>query len=89
MFIFWWELSVNHKLLILSSLSPLLSSVFFNSWLSDSQFCRVVEDTRNYVECACSHMSIYSASALTDNLSSYNEAFYSAAFICISGMWQL
>ncbi|XP_067838274.1 adhesion G-protein coupled receptor V1 [Heptranchias perlo] len=55
------------------------------SWLSDNQFCRVVEDTSNYVECACSHMSIYTASAQTDSLSSYNEAFFSAAFICISG----
>ncbi|XP_078413685.1 adhesion G-protein coupled receptor V1 [Cetorhinus maximus] len=55
------------------------------SWLSDNQFCRVVEDTSNYVECACSHMSIYTASAQTDSLSLYNEAFFAAAFICISG----
>ncbi|XP_043565048.1 adhesion G-protein coupled receptor V1 isoform X2 [Chiloscyllium plagiosum] len=55
------------------------------SWLSDKQFCRVVEDTSNYVECACSHMSIYTASAQTDSLSLYNEAFFAAAFICISG----
>uniref|UniRef100_UPI00398F1058 adhesion G-protein coupled receptor V1 isoform X2 n=1 Tax=Pristiophorus japonicus TaxID=55135 RepID=UPI00398F1058 len=55
------------------------------SWLSGNQFCRVVEDTSDYVECACSHMSIYTASAQTDSLSSYNEAFLSAAFICISG----
>uniref|UniRef100_A0A4W3JB69 Adhesion G-protein coupled receptor V1 n=1 Tax=Callorhinchus milii TaxID=7868 RepID=A0A4W3JB69_CALMI len=65
--------------------SCLLWNQAANSWLSDGQFCRVVEDTTNYVECACSHMSIYSASAQTDNLSSYNEAFYSAGFICISG----
>ncbi|XP_078070005.1 adhesion G-protein coupled receptor V1 [Mustelus asterias] len=55
------------------------------SWLSDTQFCRVVEDTSNYVECACSHMSTYTASALTDSLSLYNEAFFAAAFVCISG----
>ncbi|XP_038661208.1 adhesion G-protein coupled receptor V1 isoform X3 [Scyliorhinus canicula] len=55
------------------------------SWLSDNQFCRVVEDTSNYVECACSHLSIYTASAQTDSLSLYNEAFFAAAFICISG----
>ncbi|XP_048383057.2 adhesion G-protein coupled receptor V1 isoform X4 [Stegostoma tigrinum] len=55
------------------------------SWLSDKQFCRVVEGTSNYVECACSHMSTYTASAQTDSLSLYNEAFFAAAFICISG----
>ncbi|KAK1176563.1 adhesion G-protein coupled receptor V1-like [Acipenser oxyrinchus oxyrinchus] len=55
------------------------------SWLSDSQFCRVVDDTANFVECACSHLSIYTAYAQTDNLSSYNEAFHTAGFICISG----
>ncbi|ELW52331.1 G-protein coupled receptor 98 [Tupaia chinensis] len=57
------------------------------SWLSDSQFCKVVEDTSDYVECACSHMSVYAAYAQTDNLSSYNEAFFSSGFICISGLF--
>ncbi|CAH6787485.1 Adgrv1 [Phodopus roborovskii] len=56
------------------------------SWLSDSQFCKVVEDTSDYVECACSHMSMYAVYAQTDNLSSYNEAFFSSGFICISGL---
>ncbi|XP_053084899.1 adhesion G-protein coupled receptor V1 isoform X1 [Pangasianodon hypophthalmus] len=55
------------------------------SWLSDGQFCRVVDDSENFVECACSHLSIYTASAEIDSLSSYNEAFYAAGFICISG----
>ncbi|XP_036063369.1 adhesion G-protein coupled receptor V1 [Onychomys torridus] len=56
------------------------------SWLSDSQFCKVVEDTSDYVECACSHLSVYAVYAQTDNLSSYNEAFFSSGFICISGL---
>ncbi|NXE93985.1 GPR98 protein, partial [Menura novaehollandiae] len=55
------------------------------SWLSDSGFCKVVDDTSDYVECSCSHMSIYAVYAQTDNLSSYNEAFFSSGFICISG----
>ncbi|XP_019373727.1 PREDICTED: G-protein coupled receptor 98 [Gavialis gangeticus] len=55
------------------------------SWLSDGQFCRVVDDTSDYVECSCSHMSIYAVYAQTDKLSSYNEAFFSSGFICISG----
>ena len=59
--------------------------VFCPSWLSDSQFCKVVEDTSDYVECACSYMSVYAVYAQTDNLSSYNEAFFSSGFICISG----
>ncbi|XP_006885449.1 PREDICTED: G-protein coupled receptor 98-like [Elephantulus edwardii] len=57
-----------------------------SSWLSASQFCKVVEDTSDYVECACSHMSVYAVYAQTDNLSSYNEAFFSSGFICISGL---
>ncbi|KAM8777301.1 adhesion G-protein coupled receptor V1 [Rhynchonycteris naso] len=56
------------------------------SWLSDSQFCRILEDTSDYVECACSYMSLYAVYAQTDNLSSYNEAFFSSGFICISGL---
>ncbi|KAL1783722.1 G-protein coupled receptor 98 [Sigmodon hispidus] len=60
--------------------------VSFFCWLSDSQFCKVVEDTSEYVECACSHMSVYAVYARTDNLSSYNEAFFSSGFICISGL---
>uniref|UniRef100_A0A8C7EBG5 Adhesion G-protein coupled receptor V1 n=1 Tax=Nothoprocta perdicaria TaxID=30464 RepID=A0A8C7EBG5_NOTPE len=55
------------------------------SWLSDSGYCKVVDDTSDYVECSCSHMSIYAVYAQTDNLSSYNEAFFSSGFICISG----
>ncbi|XP_048148601.1 adhesion G-protein coupled receptor V1 isoform X14 [Corvus hawaiiensis] len=54
------------------------------SWLSDSGFCKVVDDKSDYVECSCSHMSIYAVYAQTDNLSSYNEAFFSSGFICIS-----
>ncbi|XP_054994600.1 adhesion G-protein coupled receptor V1 [Sorex araneus] len=56
------------------------------SWLSDSQFCKVVEDTSDYVECACSYMSMYAVYAQTDNLSTYNEAFFSSGFICTSGL---
>nr|XP_011757031.1 G-protein coupled receptor 98 isoform X6 [Macaca nemestrina] len=56
------------------------------SWLSDSQFCKVVEETADYVECACSYMSVYAVYAQTDNLSSYNEAFFTSGFICISGL---
>ncbi|XP_077792347.1 adhesion G-protein coupled receptor V1 isoform X2 [Podarcis muralis] len=56
------------------------------SWLSDSQFCKVIDDSSDYVECSCSHMSIYAAYAQTDSLSSYNEAFFSSGFICISGL---
>ncbi|XP_054253432.1 adhesion G-protein coupled receptor V1 [Indicator indicator] len=55
------------------------------SWLSDGGFCKVVDDLSDYVECSCSHMSIYAVYAQTDNLSSYNEAFFSSGFICISG----
>ncbi|NWV81048.1 GPR98 protein, partial [Dasyornis broadbenti] len=55
------------------------------SWLSNSGFCKVVDDTSDYVECSCSHMSIYAVYAQTDNLASYNEAFFSSGFICISG----
>ncbi|XP_062985697.1 adhesion G-protein coupled receptor V1 [Elgaria multicarinata webbii] len=55
------------------------------SWLSDSQFCKVMDDSSNYVECSCSQMSLYAAYAQTDSLSSYNEAFFSSGFICISG----
>ncbi|XP_061478182.1 adhesion G-protein coupled receptor V1 isoform X3 [Rhineura floridana] len=55
------------------------------SWLSDSQFCKVMDDSSDYVECSCSHMSIYAAFAQTDSLSSYNEAFFSSGFIGISG----
>lgn len=61
--------------------SPLLSS----RWSSDGQYCRVVKDSGNYVECACSHLSIYTAYAEVATLASYNEAFYASGFICISG----
>ncbi|XP_048187347.1 adhesion G-protein coupled receptor V1 [Perognathus longimembris pacificus] len=56
------------------------------SWLSDSQLCKVVEDASDHVECACSHMSLYAVYSRTDNLPSYNEAFFSSGFICISGL---
>ncbi|KAI9527782.1 Adhesion G-protein coupled receptor V1 [Dissostichus eleginoides] len=55
------------------------------SWSSDGQYCRVVKESGNYVECACSHMSIFSAYAEFAKLASYNEAFYASGFICISG----
>ncbi|XP_026067280.1 adhesion G-protein coupled receptor V1 [Carassius auratus] len=55
------------------------------SWLSDGQFCRVVDDSQNFVECACTHLSVYTAYAETTSLASFNEAFYAAGFICISG----
>ncbi|KAG7490788.1 G-protein coupled receptor 98 [Solea senegalensis] len=55
------------------------------SWSSDSPYCRVVKEAGNYVECACSHLSIYTAYAEFITLASYNEAFYASGFICISG----
>ncbi|KAM8960806.1 adhesion G-protein coupled receptor V1 [Pelodytes ibericus] len=55
------------------------------SWLTNGQYCERVADTTEYVECACSHMSSYAVYARTDSLSSYNEAFFCAGFICISG----
>ncbi|XP_028269622.1 adhesion G-protein coupled receptor V1 [Parambassis ranga] len=55
------------------------------SWASDGQYCRVVKESGNYVECACSHLSIYTARAEFATLASYNEAFYASGFICISG----
>ncbi|KAG9488005.1 hypothetical protein GDO78_007684 [Eleutherodactylus coqui] len=55
-------------------------------WLSNGDLCRVMSDTTQYVECACTHMSSYAVYAHTDKLSSYNEAFFCAGFICISGM---
>ncbi|KAJ8380590.1 hypothetical protein SKAU_G00013680 [Synaphobranchus kaupii] len=54
-------------------------------WLSDGQFCRVMEDSETFVECACSHLSIYTAFAETDAFGSYDEAFYASALICIFG----
>ncbi|KAM6965415.1 adhesion G-protein coupled receptor V1 [Aplochiton taeniatus] len=54
-------------------------------WWSDSQYCRVVEDSGSSVKCACSHMSVYTASAEMAALASYNEAFYTSGFICVSG----
>ncbi|XP_026177361.1 adhesion G-protein coupled receptor V1 isoform X2 [Mastacembelus armatus] len=55
------------------------------SWSSDSQYCRVVKESGNYVECACTHLSIYAAYAEFATLASYNEAFYASGIICISG----
>ncbi|KAJ0067530.1 hypothetical protein NL108_008007, partial [Boleophthalmus pectinirostris] len=54
------------------------------SWSPDSQYCRVVKESGNYVECACSHFSIYSAYAEMASLASYNEAFYASGLFCIS-----
>ncbi|CAH2297028.1 G- coupled receptor 98 [Pelobates cultripes] len=54
-------------------------------WSADDEYCKVVVDTTDYVECACSHMSSYAVYAQTDSLSTYNEAFFFAGFICISG----
>ncbi|XP_068559504.1 adhesion G-protein coupled receptor V1 [Cebidichthys violaceus] len=55
------------------------------SWSSDGQYCRVVKESGNYVECACSHLSIYMVYAEFATLASYNDAFYASGFICISG----
>ena len=55
------------------------------SWLSDGKFCRVVDDRENFVECACSHLSVYAIYADQAALDSYNAAFYASGFICISG----
>ncbi|XP_029019275.1 adhesion G-protein coupled receptor V1 isoform X2 [Betta splendens] len=55
------------------------------SWSSDGQYCRLVKESGNYVECACSHLSIYTAYAELSTLATYNEAFYASGFICISG----
>ncbi|XP_061116243.1 adhesion G-protein coupled receptor V1 [Conger conger] len=54
-------------------------------WLSDGQFCRVVDDSEAFVECACSHLSIYTAFAQTEAMFSFNEAFYASSLICIFG----
>ncbi|XP_070820196.1 adhesion G-protein coupled receptor V1 isoform X2 [Chaetodon trifascialis] len=56
-----------------------------SSWSSDGQYCRVVKESGSYVECACSHLSIYTAYAEFATLASYNDAFYASGFICISG----
>ncbi|MEQ2283323.1 hypothetical protein AMECASPLE_010101, partial [Ameca splendens] len=55
------------------------------SWSSDGQYCRVVKESGSYVECACSHLSIYAAHSEFAALASYNEAFFASGFICISG----
>lgn len=55
------------------------------SWLSDGQFCRVVTASGNYVECACSHLSVYTAYAEIGVVASYNKAFFASGFICIIG----
>ncbi|XP_031160888.2 adhesion G-protein coupled receptor V1 isoform X2 [Sander lucioperca] len=55
------------------------------SWSSDGRYCRVVKESGNYVECACSHLSIYTAYTEFATSASYNEAFYASGFICISG----
>lgn len=68
---------------LLSSVSSYVVVSF--SWSSDGQYCRVVKEGDNYVECACSHLSIYAAMAEFASLASYNEAFYASGFICISG----
>ncbi|XP_014844179.1 PREDICTED: G-protein coupled receptor 98 isoform X1 [Poecilia mexicana] len=55
------------------------------SWSSDGHYCRVVKESGSYVECACSHLSVYAAHAEFVALASYNEAFFASGFICISG----
>lgn len=65
------------------SVSSLLP--FSCSWSSDGQYCKVVKESENYVECACSHLSIYTAYAEFATPASDNEAFYASGFICISG----
>ncbi|XP_077943744.1 adhesion G-protein coupled receptor V1 [Gasterosteus aculeatus] len=55
------------------------------SWSSDGQYCRVVKESGNYVECACSHLSIYTAYAEFATPASYNDAFYASGFISVSG----
>ncbi|XP_041856249.1 adhesion G-protein coupled receptor V1 [Melanotaenia boesemani] len=55
------------------------------SWSSDGHYCRIVKESENYVECACSHLSVYAAHAEFAMLASYNDAFYASGFICISG----
>lgn len=62
----------------------LIQHLLSPSW--SSQFCRVVKDTGNYVECACSHLSVYAASAEFAALASYNAAFYASGIICASGI---
>ncbi|KAM9822621.1 adhesion G-protein coupled receptor V1 isoform 2-T2 [Syngnathus typhle] len=54
------------------------------SWSSDGQYCRVVKESGSHVECACSHLSVYTAYAEFAPLASYNQAFYASGFICIS-----
>lgn len=66
-----------------------LASLLSSSWSSDGQYCRVVKESGSYVECACSHMSIYAAHAEFAALASYNEAFFASGFICISGIKDL
>ncbi|XP_068617051.1 adhesion G-protein coupled receptor V1 [Brachionichthys hirsutus] len=56
------------------------------SWSSDAQYCRVVKESGNYVECACSHLSIFTAYVEFAALASYNEAFYASGFMCISAL---
>ncbi|KAM8885173.1 adhesion G-protein coupled receptor V1 [Spinachia spinachia] len=56
-----------------------------SSWSSDGQYCRVVKESGNYVECACSHLSIYTAYAEFATPASYNDAFYASGFISMSG----
>lgn len=63
----------------------IVHSSAFLSWVADGQYCRVVKESGNYVECACSHFSIYTAYAEMATLASYNEAFYASGLVCISG----
>lgn len=78
-------------LIVITLLLHFLSStpsyfVFSFSWSSDGRYCRVVKEGDSYVECACSHLSVYAAHAEFASLASYNEAFYASGFICISGI---
>ncbi|KAM8865111.1 adhesion G-protein coupled receptor V1 isoform 2-T2 [Synchiropus picturatus] len=55
------------------------------SWSSAGQYCRLLKESGDYVECACSHFSIYTAYADLTTTTSYNQAVYASGFICISG----
>jgi len=43
-------------------------------WLSTSDdVCKVTDDSKNFVDCECHHMSLFAARGPTDNLAGYNE----------------
>lgn len=81
-FVFGLQVRIYHYMWLVMII---LVWFLLSSWLSDGQFCRVVDDSQNFVECACTHLSVYTAYAETGSFASFNEAFYAAGFICISG----